>query len=99
MQKMIIVIVTILIVGFLGYYLYNSAPAGLVDVTADDSSGQQILDMVAKLNTISIDQSVFASALFSNLVDYQIPLYAETAGRQNPFAAIGSDSITIGAKP
>src|SRR5574343_544011 len=95
-QKILIGLVVFLVLGFLGYKLFMSEPVipenvdGTV-VSDTTSAGQDILDLVDKLNNISIDQDFFSSALFSRLTDFSQIIFPEVRGRVNPFAPIGSD--------
>src|SRR5690348_5607045 len=90
-QKFITVLVVLLILGAFGYYVYskNDVPATTPDLSANGDTvlGEDILSLADKLNTITIDQSVFTSPLFESLVDHDTPLSPETQGRPNPFAS------------
>jgi hypothetical protein len=94
-QKVIIVIVTFLILGYLGYGLMNSASETPIepDLSSAGTASQDILNLVDKMSKTSIDPSIFSSPLFTNLVDINVPVSPESQGRPNPFAAIGSDQV------
>ncbi len=93
-QKILIVVITVLLAGFLGYNLLTATPD--VSVYTDsmnntDQAGQEILVLVTKMQSISIDGSIFSSPLFSHLVDFDVTPIPEPAARSNPFAPIGYD--------
>ncbi len=89
-QKTIISLIIILGLGFFLYYSYSSSPT-LVSVSAS-IAGEDILNLADKLNSISIDKSIFTSNSFLSLKDFAAALYPENQGRPNPFASIGTDS-------
>jgi hypothetical protein len=83
----------------LGYKIFLSAPPAPAPIVNADGSteaapveGQDILDLVAKLDAITVDQSFFSSTLFMSLIDFKIPLRPEAQGRDNPFANFGAAS-------
>jgi hypothetical protein len=87
-QKTIIALVVVALIGFGVYYFYFSSPSSDIDSSQDIESaqaGEDIVNLVAELKKVSIDPSLFASPLFSNLKDISIPIYEEVKGRQNPF--------------
>lgn len=91
MQKIYVAIATILILGYFGYSIFWSSPSATTDpgLSGTVIVGQDILSLVARLKTISIDQSFFSSPLFVNLQDFSVALFPESQGRANPFAPIG----------
>lgn len=56
-----------------------------------DTSDKDVLTLVEKLKSISIDQNIFSSPLFLGLRDFTKGVFPELQGRTNPFATIGSD--------
>ena len=91
MQKIYVALVTLLALGYFGYAIFISPPSltSSPDLSGASTVGQDILSLVAKLNTISIDQSFFSSPLFLSLQDSSVSLFPESQGRANPFAPIG----------
>ena len=91
-QKTLVSLIVILLLGFLGYSMFmRSAP-----VTSSSNSNTQvesddIISLVEKLKSISIDQSIFSSILFKNLKDFEVTPTPESQGRVNPFAPIGAE--------
>ncbi len=97
-QKMFIIAIVLFFLGVVGYKLFTATPEAPVAVDISTSNteiaGQDILTLVEKLKTISIDEGLFSSSLFNNLKDYSLELIPELPGRINPFALIGSDYNT-----
>jgi len=93
-QKLAIAITVLAIAGFLGYKVFAvpAAPTDLESETETIVVGQDILALVEKLRVISIDPSLFSSAVFNNLKDLTLPLSPEPQGRTNPFAPIGIET-------
>jgi hypothetical protein len=53
--------------------------------------GSDVLSLYASLQAVTIDQSIFSSPLYRNLVDFSPELQSQPSGRTNPFASIGQD--------
>jgi hypothetical protein len=98
LQKLLIYIGLALFLIFMGYHLMSLQPVQEAPVAEDGSSqmvGEDIISLVDRLKMISIDKSIFSSAIFSSLIDYNVNLYPESQGRPNPFAPLGNDNGTI----
>jgi hypothetical protein len=54
--------------------------------------GADVLALIEKLKTISIDTKLFEQPLFTNLKDGTVPITPEQQGRNNPFLLIGLDN-------
>lgn len=91
MQKIYIVLLTLIALGYFGYNIFSSTPYTTAnpDFSGTPIVGQDILSLVTKLKTISLDQSFFSSPLFIRLQDFSVTLFPESQGRPNPFAPIG----------
>ncbi|HEY0220607.1 MAG TPA: hypothetical protein VGC58_00080 [Candidatus Paceibacterota bacterium] len=80
-----------------GAYYYNQYFSGEVisDIVNPDTEsvivGEDILVLVQKLQSVTIDPSIFSNAIFTTLRDYAVPLNEENLSRPNPFAPIGID--------
>ena len=96
-QKTIGVIILLLGIAYYAYMTFVQAPP--VDKSATDGStppvGQDILDLVASFESVSIDPAVFDSPLFKNLKDFTTVLLPEPQGRVNPFAPIGTENASV----
>ncbi len=99
-QKILIVLVVLIGLGFLGYNLFSTTgdvATSATDVLAEPTVGQDILNLVNDLRTVNIDQKIFSSDLFTNLKDFGVTLYPEPQGRPNPFAVIGGlETLPLG---
>lgn len=60
------------------------------DVNAQNV-GSEVLALYDSLNSVSLDQSIFASPLYKNLTDFSTALQVQQPGRPNPFDTIGRD--------
>jgi hypothetical protein len=92
-KKIIIGVVALLAV-LGGVYFYFSGgsdaiPVDLIVPSDNQPVGQDIIDLVAKVDSLSIESSLFSSTLFTNLKDASVPITPEAQGRPNPFAIIG----------
>ncbi len=54
--------------------------------------GQDLLDLLVELQSVSLDASIFNSQLFRNLSDFGIELIDEPRGRTDPFEPIGGSA-------
>ena len=93
-QKILSSLVAIILIWFLGYNMFikdSDIKVNLDGSSTTDLVGQDILVLVEKLKTISIDQNVFSGPMFSNLRDFTQVVSPEPQGKVNPFALIGSD--------
>lgn len=52
--------------------------------------GREFILLLDKLNSIKLDQSLFASPAFQSLKDSSVSIPSEAVGRGNPFAPIGA---------
>ncbi|KND48093.1 MAG: hypothetical protein AB201_00645 [Parcubacteria bacterium C7867-006] len=93
LQKLMIIGLTLVFLVYMILGLYNSVPDPdvLAEVSSSESASQDILTLVANLNQISIDQSLFSSPLFVSLQDTSAVISPEVQGRPNPFSPIGVD--------
>lgn len=101
-QKIILILVTLALLGFLGYRSFTSDEVAVLDtgfITGGGSEsemvGQDILNLVDKFKKISFDKEFFTSALFYNLRDLSQTIFPEARGRANPFAVIGFDTFFV----
>jgi hypothetical protein len=96
-QKLIFALIIFVAAGFIIYNSFFNSGSGALSSTATSTistDGQNVVDLAYKINTISIDASLFSSPLFLNLTDFSSPLLSEPQGRPNPFAVIGTDVAT-----
>lgn len=53
------------------------------------AAGEDVLELLATLREIELDESIFEDPAFRSLVDFGQELVPEPVGRENPFAPIG----------
>lgn len=97
-NKLVMGGLVVAVVGFLGYYVWNSQGATplLSDSTAGTSPGsQQILQTLGRLHTIKLDPSIFTDPTFVSLSDFGVTIPPQQAGRRNPFAPLGSAGAAV----
>ena len=71
-------------------------PAGVGSGTSKPSaSANEFALLLASINSIDIDLSVFSNPAYRTLRDYPVVLGSDVVGRSNPFAAIGNDSGSV----
>lgn len=94
-QKVLIAGIVLALLGFFGWQVFIvefEAPIATDELISNtEVVGGDILELVEKTKSLTIDKSLFSSALFASLIDFQITLSPENQGRNNPFAPIGSD--------
>lgn len=77
----------------LALWIYSSFfKGGNVVVTSDtnaDSVGADVLSLNSSLQSVSLDQSLFTTSLYRNLVDFSTAIPSQSVGRTNPFDIIG----------
>jgi hypothetical protein len=68
-----------------------------VDTTAteggNNQKGRDILALLADLENIRLDESIFSDPVFQSLQDISRELSPEPKGRPNPFAPLGKDVV------
>jgi hypothetical protein len=96
-QKLIAIIITMVLLTYWGYSLYNKSTDGVVldeSINAETTS-QDVVNLVTKLKELRLDKSVFSNKYFSGLVDFTSIVIPEEQGRPNPFNPIGAENGTI----
>ena len=89
-SKLIALIIVIILVGIGGYILYSSP----VDSTVSQKpAGQDILDLLAQMKNVQINQQIFSASSWTALEDFSAPIPNDTPGRPNPFATIGGTTV------
>lgn len=99
MNKGVATIVLILVVVGGGFYAYTNlsgnAPApedGETVNSEDEGAGAQLVALLDQLQSLQLNDSIFASAQFASLRDETTEVLDEPVGRINPFAPIGRDA-------
>lgn len=87
----LIVIVGLVLISFLGYYLYTQNKASSLDSSNESINTKAALesaDFLRKLNelkSLSLDDSILTDPKFQSFVDNRTPLIQKEIGRDNPF--------------
>ena len=98
--KQIIIAIIIIIVAFFGFQKFfvspdsNSTTTLVADKTnsAQTVNGQSILVTLNRLNSVTLDGSLFSDKVFVSLVPFERTLEPQVPGRRNPFQSIGNDT-------
>ncbi len=97
--KQIIIIIIVIVISFIGFKMFfaNDEPTDVALVSEGTNpqvfvDGQAILILLDKLKQVTLDDSIFASPAFTNLVSFERPIQSQVLGRQNPFLPIGVDT-------
>ncbi|OIP77647.1 MAG: hypothetical protein AUK16_01390 [Parcubacteria group bacterium CG2_30_44_11] len=87
----LIVLLGIILIAFLGYYLYTqNANSQLMNGTIDNQVALEtslFLERLIILQGISLDDSLFSNSRFQSLVDFSEPIIPQPIGRDNPFSS------------
>lgn len=96
-----------LILFFMYAFFLNPSPSagdavtgGLVTVPvagAADASSADIVSLLAAMQKINLDRSLFASQLYQSLHDFGVTISPEPYGKDDPFADIGATTNTSNA--
>lgn len=91
--KNMLIVTGIIVIAFVAYSLFykNDGAAVLVSSPTNGSEtrgNSDLLLLLASLESITLDNSLFGDSAFKRLVDFGQELIPETTGRPNPFAPI-----------
>ena len=97
--KQIIIIIVVIVVAFFCFKMFfaDTQPVDTALVADQVNSatfvdGQVILNLLDKLNQVTIDESIFTNKVFVSLVNSEKLIEDQAAGRPNPFLPIGIDN-------
>ena len=96
--------ITMLLVCFFAYQYWVVAETendSQLISTKNDSTvvvGDEMLQLLSELKTLTLDESIFTDKVFQNLEDFSMKLQPQPAGRNNPFSPIGTDGEYSGVK-
>lgn len=89
--RTISLIISILVIAT-GLYLYFSTgkedQQPLTVVASNNQAQAKFQILVSQLQSISFDTDIFSDPHFNALVDFTVPVAAETIGRLDPFAPV-----------
>jgi len=98
-KNIIILVVTIIILGFAFNYLLNkqdnasSSSLSQVTSSSEDINAKEILKLLGKMTLVKLDDGIFKSPVFLYLKDTSVTLISQPVGRLNPFAPINQSEI------
>lgn len=95
----VVILVAAAIAGYLGFSGTSDSALVMVPTEAQGSiaGGDDIAALLAQLNNLKIDNSLFEALEYKVLVDYTVEVPAIPVGRVNPFAPLGSAARTTAA--
>lgn len=97
-QKTILTILAVLVVAGGAYWYFFTGQSGnaapLTATTLGDPAQTRFQTMIAELQPISFDTSVFTDARFMALVDISTAITPESTGRLDPFAPVSGTMVT-----
>lgn len=88
------ILITVVILFVLALWAYNSffkVDSSVPTDAAAQTVGSDVLSLYSSLQSVTLEQSLFSSPLYRNLIDFSTPLQSQPVGRPNPFAVIGQD--------
>ncbi|MBA3550904.1 hypothetical protein H0W32_01705 [Patescibacteria group bacterium] len=88
--------IALLVGASFGYTVFidQSHRASAADISDGDVVKKDLMALLDKIESISLDGSIFADRAFTSLQDFSVTLVPETPGRANPFAPLSSASPT-----
>ncbi|MCI0619678.1 hypothetical protein L0Y40_01430 [Candidatus Wolfebacteria bacterium] len=92
-HKTAITILVLVILIFVAYGVFSGSGDEDVLVSEDAAAptvGGDLIVLLGRLQSLSLDSTVFSNPIFRNLVDFGVELVPEPVGRSNPFAPIGA---------
>ena len=97
-NKMWVWLAIVVVVVAVGYFYYSgtsSSPSGanLVESSADQSVGAQVLALLNQIQSLNIDTTLFTDPGYQTLRDYSVAIPAVNVGRANPFAPLPGVSV------
>lgn len=86
-----IIVIVLVVVGFIiyGAFFVDDESDGITSEVVVADPNADLLGILSTLKSLSLDDGIFASPIFNNLIDFSKELSVEPVGRSNPFAPIG----------
>ncbi|MDQ3076954.1 MAG: hypothetical protein M3Q63_02815 [bacterium] len=77
-----------------GYTVFidQSHRASAADISEEEVVRKDLMALLDKIESISLDGSIFTDKAFTSLQDFSVILVPETPGRANPFAPLPTAS-------
>lgn len=87
-NKMILgLLAAMAVAGLLYWWSGSETSPALSQEPASPLSGD-LLAILGSLNTITLDETIFADSAFSSLTDFGVTIPPQASGRRNPFAPL-----------
>jgi hypothetical protein len=86
-NKGTVIAVILVIIGLFVYKSFFSSSAA-VDDTATAAVGSDVIALNARLQTVTLSQTVFTTPAYKALIDFTTPIPVQPVGRANPFDPI-----------
>jgi hypothetical protein len=104
-KKIVISSVVVLLLGLGAYFLFFNSKAPVIELDQFGNPvqaqvvGQDLIDLLTLANSITLNDAIFSSAIFSSLNDYAVTLQPQPALNSNPFAPFPGSRASSGASP
>lgn len=102
LSKVLIGVVVLVLVFFVFNYFKNTADTDTGSLivqgeTKETVDAKYILNLLNKMNQVSLNDSIFVNQAFMRLEDNSVALFPQPISRENPFAPINSSEINSSA--
>lgn len=86
----IITIVVLIALFFVYQSFFKPDTSVIVSDSVNQNVGQDVVSLYTTLQAVDLDQSLFSTNAYKNLVDFSTVLQEQPKGRRNPFDLIGT---------
>lgn len=90
-NKVLLIVFSISVVAFLFYQFggaFKSATVSVIETSpVDEAATAEILTLLAQMQQAKIDTDLFASSVWTSLIDYSVSLPMDTPGRPDLFGS------------
>lgn len=91
-NRSLIVAVVVFAIALWAYgTFFQDSDTGISTDQSAQKVGGDVLDLYASLQSVTLDQTLFSTALYRHLVDFSGTIPLQPQGRTNPFGVIGND--------
>lgn len=95
-KKNIIFCLGLGLLGFFAYQHWTKAEVATQLISTNetvtaDSVGDETLQILSELRTLTLDEDIFTDKAFQSLEDFSMEIKEQPVGRNNPFAPLGED--------
>lgn len=86
----IITIVVLIILFFVYQSFFKPSVSVPVSGSTNPNVGQDVVDLYTTLQVVTLNQNLFTTPAYRNLIDFSTVLQDQPKGRRNPFDLIGA---------